>query len=121
MTNLDPSYTPLLTAIPFRGTKDEAVNAYHPQINMEDPQGLRFDGSFPDVPFQRWVAVILSEEETDLLLRITAMIREDEEVSDESRAMAGRMNTLVQACITDFVTYEQREKENLSSSSSTTS
>lgn len=103
--------TPDMMIIPLRGDRDDALNGFMP----ERVPGHSFGSSEAGEP-QRWLAVILGEEESDLLLRITAMVREDKEVSEESRALAGRLNTLVQACITDFVGYEERKAADLPAS-----
>lgn len=103
---------PDMIIIPLRGDRDDALNGFIPDITPDTGRMGSTDAGDP----QRWLAVVLGEEETDLLLRITAMVREDKEVSEESRAMAGRLNTLIQACIEDFVTYEQRKAEDLPAS-----
>jgi hypothetical protein len=96
----------------LRGDRDDAMNGFIPDIASDGPKLGSSDAGDP----QRWLAIALGEEETDLLLRITAMVREDKEVSEESRVLAGRLNTLVQASITNFVTYEQRKAEDLPTS-----
>lgn len=111
----DRPFTPRMFLMPFRGTKDDAMNAFSPEVNLADPNGLRFGLSEDDEP-QRWTAVVLNEEETDLLLRITAMVREDEEVSREGRYFAQKLNEVVTACISDFHTHEQRKAEDLPTS-----
>jgi hypothetical protein len=108
-------FTPRMFAMALRGTKDEAMNGFSPEINLADPEGSRF-GSSPEVPSQRWLAVGFSEEETELLLRITAMVKEDKEVSAESRFMADKINVLVRACIQNFETYEERKAADLPTS-----
>lgn len=104
--------TPHMFVVPLRGDRDDAMNGFIPEITPDSPKFGSTDAGEP----QRWLAVILGEEESDLLLRITAMVREDTEVSEESRALAGRLNTLVQACISDFVGYEKRKAANLPAS-----
>lgn len=99
----------------LRGDRDDAMNGFIPDGR---PGQM---GSSDAGERQRWLAIALGEEETDLLLRITAMVREDKEVSEESRVLAGRLNTLVQASITNFVTYEQRKAEALPTSTPITS
>jgi len=111
----DRPFDGLSTAIPFRGTKDDALNGYHPEVNLADPNGLRF-GSYPEVPSQRWVALLLSEKETEVFLRLLDAVQEQEELGIEERYVAQRANLMVRACIADFVTYEEREAQNLSAS-----
>lgn len=106
----DRPFDSLMTAIPFRGTRDDAINGYHPEINAADPEAPRF-GSSPDVPSQRWVALVLSERETEALLRLTAVMRESWVFDIEGRYVAQQANRLIQACIEDFVGYEQRKAE----------
>lgn len=118
MTDLPFKLT--FTAIPFRGTRDDALNAYHPEINITDPESSRF-GSSPDSPSQRWVAVLFNEAETEFLLKIAAMVEADGWVSEEGRTFAGRLAAVVQACVTDFAGYEERKAADLPASTPVTS
>jgi hypothetical protein len=102
---------PSMIIIPLRGNRDDALNGFMPG---GDPN--RSFGSSDAGDPERWLAVAVGEEETDLLLRITAMVADDNEVSEESRALAKRLNTLMKACIEDFATYEQRKAEDLPTS-----
>lgn len=111
----DRPFTPRMFLMPVRGTKDDAMNAFAPEVNTDDPDSPRFGSSEDDGP-QRWLAVVLSEEETDLLLRITAMVGEDVEVSREGRYFAQKLNEVAKACIQDFETHEQRKAEDLPTS-----
>lgn len=111
----DRPFTPRMFLMPVRGTKDDAMNAFAPEVNIADPDSPRFGSSEDDEP-QRWLAVVLNEEETDLLLRVTAMVQEDEEVSREGRYFAQKLNEVARACIEDFHTYEQRKAEDLPTS-----
>jgi len=98
--------------VPLRGDRDDAMNGFVPEIVPDSP---KFGSSNAGEP-QRWLAVVLGEEEADLLLRITAMVREDKEVSEEGRALAQCLNAVVQECIVEFEAYEQRKAEGLPSS-----
>jgi hypothetical protein len=98
--------------VPLRGDRDEAMNGFVPEITPDSPKF----GSSDAGESQRWLAIALGEEETDILLRITAMVREDKEVSEEGRAWAQRLNALAQVCIAEFVAYEQRKAEDLPAS-----
>jgi hypothetical protein len=111
----DRPFTPRLFAVSMRGTRDDAMNCFSPDINLADSDGPRYGSSDKDEP-QRWLALVLDEEETDLLLRITAMVKADEEVSEEGRFLAEKLNMVVQACAQGFATYEQRKAEDLPTS-----
>jgi hypothetical protein len=111
----DRPFTPRMFTMSLRGTKDDAMNGFNPEVNIADPKSPRFGSSEKDDP-QRWTALALDENETDLLLRISAMVADDEEVSKEGRFLAQMVNTLLQASITNFVTYEQRKAEDLPAS-----
>lgn len=105
-------FTPTTALFPFRGDRDEALNAFYPK---EVSEGEGFGSSDPGEP-QRWISMMVDEKEAELFLRIVTMVGKDEEVSRETRYFAQKLGELFQACILSFADYEERKAAGLPAS-----
>lgn len=116
MTDQDQRpFTPRMFLLPVRGTRCDAMNALSPEVNLSDPDSPRFGSTDGEEP-QRWMAIVLSEEELDILQGVAAAVAVDEEISPEGRYLGDRLNVLVKASIENFQSYEQRKADDVPAS-----
>jgi hypothetical protein len=110
--NNEAPFLPMTTLFPFRGNRDEAMNAFYPR---PDTKGAQFNSSDPGAP-QRWISMMTNEQEADLLIQIADAAAIDEELSVEARYLAQKLGELFRASIQCFADYEERKAADLPTS-----